>query len=485
MIAFKEKKLLDIPSFRIFLVLAAVLAVYWKGMNYFFEGDDYSWLKLASVTENPIRFFDPFYKPLWYETHFFRPVPRAVFDLVHGLAGMEPFPYHLMNLFLHMANVALLYRFVRSLSNDGSAAIVAVLIFAFHFEHFAGVIWIANLHSLVMVSFGLLMLTNWSVYLRNGGKRAYSGSMLFFLLAGLSKEVSVASLLLLAAAMELIFFPDGENRFSVREFARKYIPMVLIALLVFGLFYAHRYPFEARFGYGFKPDPLGWMATALRMLQLLIVETYTPRPLKAFISLVFVAVLIFSFFTFRNREREMDRFILFGAVWISLNAVIISFLAPAAAHYCYYMSIGLGLFLGGIASAFSGRKEGMKELGITVLAVLLLFSAWKMRQKMEAVYSGKWYRSLISQMQEHLPTVADGQSVTFIADRDDPHFFEYRLNGLRNPLELHYGKTLDIKVYNREKYKASGPGEGISGPAFSAESDIRKDRLVIEPLEER
>ena len=175
--------------------------------------------------------------------------------------GLNPKPYHITNLILHLLNTVLVFYFVLKLLNNNKtnaervqnpfsvevAAIVS-LFFAIHPMHTESVTWMAERKDVLYSFFFLLSLNFWlKSYTVQSQKLhiSYLLSLVFFILSCLSKSAAVTLpvvLILIAYYKQPLltspkgrnfgllnnFFPIGEVRWGL------YIPFFLIAL-IFGI----------------------------------------------------------------------------------------------------------------------------------------------------------------------------------------------------------------------------------------------------------
>src|SRR5439155_3837906 len=116
------------------------------------------------------------------------PVTNTAFWIEHHLFGASPTGYHVVNIFLQIANALLVWRLLKLLNIPG--AWLAGLIFGIHPVHVASVAWISELKNLLAMFFALLSVL---CFLELDGQRlrnsvtAYAASLVFFALALLSK----------------------------------------------------------------------------------------------------------------------------------------------------------------------------------------------------------------------------------------------------------------------------------------------------------
>ncbi|MFC1576769.1 tetratricopeptide repeat protein [Candidatus Omnitrophota bacterium] len=173
----------------------------------------------------------------------YRPVRTLTFAIDHRIWKLNPFGYHLTNLFLHIANVLLVYFIVTGLCGDRPAAgwlgmpFLCALLFAAHPMHVESVAWIKNRSDILASVFFMASFLLFSHcdprqalrFARGGGSNLipfYAGSILCFTLSLLSKEMAIS--LPFALALYIICFLPKEGR---RSAFIKVVPFFVIMAL--------------------------------------------------------------------------------------------------------------------------------------------------------------------------------------------------------------------------------------------------------------
>lgn len=208
-------------SLAVFLVLSAItLAAYqpaWRG--------GVLWDDDGHITRADLRSADGLGR-IWFEpgaTQQYYPVVHSAFWLQHHLWGDNTLGYHLVNIALHAASAFLLWRIVLLLGIPG--ALLAAVLFALHPVHVESVAWITELKNVLS---GVFYLAAAIVYLRFDGsreRRAYLGALALFVLAVLSKTVTVT---LPVALLIVLWWRRGEVRW--REDITPLVPFFVIGV---------------------------------------------------------------------------------------------------------------------------------------------------------------------------------------------------------------------------------------------------------------
>src|SRR5262245_23897811 len=127
------------------LAAGAGIAAFHPALGYFFSQDDFTGLARASGVlprlEQPWRYI----------------ANQAVWDILRPIAGLNPWPYHLLSLLAHTACVVLLYRMLAGRLSE-RAALLGATFFAVHPSLFAALHWISTVGDPLALCFGLLAL---------------------------------------------------------------------------------------------------------------------------------------------------------------------------------------------------------------------------------------------------------------------------------------------------------------------------------------
>ncbi len=131
------------------------------------------------------------------EDHYW-PLVYTTFWLEHKLWGFAPAGYHVVNILLHFANTALLWRLLLRLGIPG--AFFAAALFAVHPLHTESVAWVIARKDLLSAFFYLTAVFMWLRYAEAPHPRRYVAALLFFVAGMLCKSIVVtlpAALLIL------------------------------------------------------------------------------------------------------------------------------------------------------------------------------------------------------------------------------------------------------------------------------------------------
>lgn len=136
--------------------------------------------------------------------YILRIVANCVWIPLKYLSGLDPSGYNLFSISLHFLNSLLVYVMVLRLFSDRHLAALTSLFFVSAAVGSDAIFWRAANSTPLNLFFYLLTLTCYVEFRRGGRGRYYLLSLLFFILAVLSKE-EAASIPLLAALFDILF----------------------------------------------------------------------------------------------------------------------------------------------------------------------------------------------------------------------------------------------------------------------------------------
>ena len=120
------------------------------------------------------------------------PVTMVSFAAEYHFSGINPFPYHVTNLVLHIFNCILVFFFIYAVSGNIAVAFITALFFGVHPLRVESVAWVSERKD---VLYGFFFLAALLTYIRSreSGKRAwYWTALTFFILSLLSKPAAVS-----------------------------------------------------------------------------------------------------------------------------------------------------------------------------------------------------------------------------------------------------------------------------------------------------
>ncbi len=175
-------------------ILLAFIFFYRIFFGYFFMDDWYflqvnranSWVELIQIFE-PVKNIP------------YRPISQQLFYLVsQKIFGLNPLPYHVVILAIHMVNSLLVDQIVKQLGKQKATARLLSLMYLVSALHFVGVFSITGSYFVIGMLFSLLSIKYWLKFRENKKLNYYFFSLVLFVLGVFSAEV--------AASLLFIFF---------------------------------------------------------------------------------------------------------------------------------------------------------------------------------------------------------------------------------------------------------------------------------------
>ena len=277
------------------LLIAFVFIAYAQVFRAGFIWDDESHL-----TRNPCVIGPLGLKEIWTTTQaVYYPLVLTTFWALHKFVGLNPLPYHALNVLLHAVSAILLWRVLRLLEVRG--AWLGAALWALHPVMVQSVAWVTelkNTQSCVFYLLSILFFLKWedqggavsrSPQRRTGDRRSlvFALSLLFFLLATLSKPSVVMLPFVLALC---VWWMRGKIRW--RD-ALALAPFALISVVA-SAWTIWEQRFHAR---AVGPD---WVQTFLE--RLIVAEVAWITELKNTQSCLFYLLSILWFLKWQNRR---------------------------------------------------------------------------------------------------------------------------------------------------------------------------------------
>jgi protein O-mannosyl-transferase len=158
----------------------------------------------------------------------YHPFTMLGYAIQYLFFGLSPVAYHVVNLLIHLSNVALAYYAILYLTNNNKVAIISSLFFGIHPMHVESVAWISELKDLLYTFFFLAAYILYLRYMKQQSKRLYYFSIVLFLCSLLSKGMAVS------LPVVLLLTDYFLGRKTTRQTVMEKIPFFVLAL-VFGI----------------------------------------------------------------------------------------------------------------------------------------------------------------------------------------------------------------------------------------------------------
>ncbi len=335
----------------------------------------------------------------------YRPVQNLSFMVDYAFWNDNPYGFHLTNILLHAACGVLLYFLLRRIlgplfaakltaATTGAAAFLVALLWTVHPVHSAAVDYISGRADSLAFFFAA---GGWLLFLRAREAKASPRRVLYYALAAFSALLALCSRE--TAGIWLLIFVLHTLGFTEAMSRRAKAALLLAAVTLCALYLGLRQLPEHRFEPALEP---GWSAPVRAVLifralgdygrlmvwpvrlhmERTVVNPDTYRSYASwqssiaseYLSLLGLGVAALLFFGCRWRGRGR-RTRIFGALWFLLGFLPVSNLfnlnATVAEHWLYLPSVGLLIYLAGVALDLPPRMRPMLTAAASV-AVLAL-----------------------------------------------------------------------------------------------------------------
>jgi protein O-mannosyl-transferase len=344
-----------------------------------------------------------FFGPHYFVGNY-TPVTMTAYALVYQVAELQPEAYHLLNVLLHLLNVALVFWLIYLLSDrKTSVAAFVSLFFGIHPMHVESVAWVAELKDVLYSSFFLAGLICYFRYIqmeygcfatKAGGlpltgthkntKKIYMLTLSCYLLSVLSKPAAVVFPLVL---LLLDFY--GRRKFNARTWMEK-LPFFAISIVAgFVTIWSQRADHLLHDYYTFPQRLL----FASHSLLSYIVRLFVPAGLSNFYPfpklmdgrlpysyyIAPVIVMLLCYWVYRTLKQ--GRLVAFGFLCFIVNIVLVLQLlsvgdAVMADRYTYIPYIGLLFVIGMYAHrVYHALKPEHSTYKIAIVATGLALAA--------------------------------------------------------------------------------------------------------------
>jgi len=164
-----------------------------------------------------------------FNNYNYHPITTLTDMFIYRWFGLDPLPYHLLNVLLHLLNVWLVYVFTEKISGRKMTGLVVALLFAVHPLHVESVAWVSERKDVSYTAFYLAALIIYLRYLYSGQQAKYYALALLLFLASLFSKSAAVTLPVLLVAIDAY---KGRKR-DARALLEK-IPFLLLSI-VFGI----------------------------------------------------------------------------------------------------------------------------------------------------------------------------------------------------------------------------------------------------------
>jgi hypothetical protein len=310
----------------------------------------------------------------------YRPLVTASYFLDYAFWKLNPFGYHLTNLLLHIINVLLVYYSIFFISESKRVALLTSLFFALHPVNVETVAVVSHREDLLAFLFFLgafLLFIKSDYYIGRKKAFCYSLSLLSFLLALFSKEMSV-TLPLVLILYDYFFTSQKKKEKIFKQIIVRYGAYILVLLFycwVRFFFLVGAHDFQLRYpGGNFYTNILlmskvfaGYIQWFLFPVNIHLVLPGDPEfiPHSFFNPQVFLSVtLLISLFVIAVKMKKSSKVVSFAIFWFFVTLLPVFNILPIrnymASRYLYFPVVGFCFLM----AVFIVKLPGLKIAAI-------------------------------------------------------------------------------------------------------------------------
>jgi hypothetical protein len=333
----------------IFYLLGVIMLIYVPAAGNFFIGDDFTWLRWAALSVNPLSYFTE------SDGFFFRPGAKIYFDLMYNAFWLNPAVYHLVSIGLHFLIAVLFFLLSKKIFRNTLLAVFSSIGFLVLSGYSETVLWISATGHLFTALFGLLGLLLFIKWEDTRRTFYYLLSFVSFALALLFHELGVVLPLLVLA------YRLKDNEWSLRSFIEQIKKSDFLFLFIPVAFYlilrllANSHWFSGDYNYDLFKLPFNFVGNllgygAISFLGPSVLAAYegirTLLRENILLSLVLVTVGIALLFVivratkslFDNKEK---RILFFGLSFFVISLLPYLGLGNITLRYSYLATMGV------------------------------------------------------------------------------------------------------------------------------------------------
>ncbi|MHC4357414.1 MAG: hypothetical protein ACYSTQ_01225 [Planctomycetota bacterium] len=343
------------------LIVSTLLWAYIGCLDIFFNG---AGLYTVASSQHSIHSF-------LGQTNYWRPLTSYINRLLYAAFGLDPLPYHVLDIALHSLNALLIYYIARKLSKDGVVALAAGLMFAAFYRH-SGLMFSGGLfYELAHSTFCLLAIMSFR-YFQDTNKTGYLAATLAGIFIALVLKDSAVVAFPIILVLDRFYRPHPLSRIRWG---------LILCLIGTGVVYlvlrAHFLPSPAGGTHELLHttfDKLGWHESFKQIEKGLFVSISNVCPGRD-LSYIFYAGFIL--FIWKNTEHKRIAATTARLVIISVIPLVFSY---GIANRNLYLSTALSVMFLAVVLRYSVsalaprilRSYGDSSVGVVTGAVLLL-----------------------------------------------------------------------------------------------------------------
>jgi protein O-mannosyl-transferase len=308
-------------------------------------------------------------------TNFYRPFQTLAYIAAFQIGELSPWPYHLINVLLHMLATALVYLICIEITIPPGAALLGAALFATHPIHTEPIAWAAGTPEASCAVFYFASLLLWLRFLKTRDSKWQWFAALCFLAAMFSKEMAVT----LPAVAVILMLKDGRLRLDgFKKGALDLLPLV-VAGFIYLVVRVAALGFVSTTHLQIQASLLDWVSLGVHVLGKYVHFAILPYPLSAYhliplhladrmvSTLVYALLIVGAGLAAIKSERSIRGIALWAAIFAVMLLPVFNFtgisLTFFAERYLYIPTLALSVIVG-LVTARLGRRVAVPLVGV-------------------------------------------------------------------------------------------------------------------------
>ena len=315
----------------------------------------------------------------------YHPLVILSYSWEHFFFGLNPLPYHVINIILHLINCVLVFVFMLSMTRSVPVASIVGLLFGIHPIHVESVAWISERKDLLFTLFYTGGLLSYLAYVRERHSKFYFYTLALFLMSLLSKVMAISF------PIVLFLIDYYMDRRQISRIIKEKIPFLVLSF-IFGMIaiFSQQHAMHSNMLYslfrGIFVASYGLIFYLVKMVLPINLSALYPYPggTEAFLPFQFIlapiGVIILAALV--NYSRKFTRIVFFGTAFYLITLFpALQFIpvghAIAADRYTYVPLIGIFFILATFLVRMwetTIRKNALLRTASVVIAVIVTAS---------------------------------------------------------------------------------------------------------------
>ncbi|MDO8658571.1 MAG: O-antigen ligase family protein [Candidatus Levybacteria bacterium] len=384
---FAEFKRAITSTYAVIIYLFIAVAIVFSSVpNYYFVGDDFTWLRWVADCKG-CSILDYFTNSNGF---FYRPGTKIYFFLMYSGFWLNQTAYHIVSIFLHFVVAMLLFLIAKKILKNFFLSALAAFLFIIMSNYSEAVFWISSTGFLFTAVFVLIGLFFFILFEEKKKNIYFVISVAAVILGLLFHELGI-----IAPFLIILYGFMIENKFTLRGLTKKlhflilFFPILPYLLL---RYLAHSHWFNGDYSYNLFKLPFNIVGniTGYIMLGLLgpasipfyqqlrnsSKENVFPVLIISII-LVILAATIYRIFV-KKMEKEGRRIVIFGSLFFVISLLPFLGLGNITYRYSYLSTIGFILIFVFFIKVFYNYIKSISSREISIASMIIIIGIFSL-----------------------------------------------------------------------------------------------------------